>query len=388
MTPSSHAMKPSTESSSPQVATASSSRLVVTLVHGTWARNAEWTRDDRPLSCALRGLGEIKIERLPWSGWNRFTARSAGKVKLQRLIDQSGEDARHFIIAHSHGGNLAHDAVEGREHRVLGVVCLNTPFFVALGRETSFMFEAVVMYIGVIVMWLSFGLWAAYSWPGVAAAGLLMGFAIVMSLVSKPLEAWISRRGELVRRKLTAPALTTTRILCLTTPEDEAFGVLNFVETLSNLPFLLMGRTLLPIGWAVVLVLMGVGTLPVLSGPWELWAAAGGAVVPGWPRLVLFAGSSFFYPGLFFLAAFVAALVSSLILVVVPYGTWQFPDSNLFLRVITSLVPVASRFVEFRERSVVGEGMRHSLLYEDPDTIALVVDWMKSVMATPAGGVK
>jgi hypothetical protein len=361
---------------------AQSARLVVTLVHGTWARNAPWTNADAPLASALRrSLGDIKIERFAWASWNRFSARTDGKKRLAELLDSYDSDSLHFIIAHSHGGNIAHDAAAGREDRVAGVVCLNTPFFVALGRETAYTFEIVVMYVGLILMWLAFGLYSAYGWHWLAAVGLFVAFPAVASLTGDRLDNWLRRRGALVHEKLTPPALMRTRVLCLTTSEDEAFGGLGFCESLANLPFLLMTSALLPLAWLLTVALLATGVLPVLAAPWELWTGTADLSAAGWSKWVQFLGSSFFYPGLAFLATFGAALLASLSLVAIPYGNWQFPDSNLFLRVMVSLVPVRSRAVQFEELAAAGEGLRHSLLYENDRAIAFVIDWIKTTLA-------
>src|SRR5215831_8816470 len=85
---------------------------VITMVHGTFARNAEWTSDHSPLSRFLKEhLSQtLIIRRSPWSGANRNLDRIEASKKLSEMPDEGickYPEALHFIIAHSHGGNIA-----------------------------------------------------------------------------------------------------------------------------------------------------------------------------------------------------------------------------------------------------------------------------------------
>jgi pimeloyl-ACP methyl ester carboxylesterase len=86
--------------------------IVLTLIHGTWAPHAPWTLPDSPLRKALAGqLGDrIAFETLEWSGANTHRARREAAQKLRaQLADSIAANplARHFLVAHSHGGNVA-----------------------------------------------------------------------------------------------------------------------------------------------------------------------------------------------------------------------------------------------------------------------------------------
>ncbi|WP_188555480.1 alpha/beta fold hydrolase [Edaphobacter dinghuensis] len=93
-----------------------SAKTVVTLVHGTWATNAAWVEPSSKLSSEL-------LARLPqplvtnvfrWSGKNSASARNSAAAnlaeQLRKLID-ANPGARHYVIGHSHGGNVALKAV-------------------------------------------------------------------------------------------------------------------------------------------------------------------------------------------------------------------------------------------------------------------------------------
>jgi hypothetical protein len=114
--------------------------LVIFLVHGTFARGAPWARAGSPfgtqLAAALAEAGHANVcfETVDWSGGNSHHARRAGAVRLERRLRaslRSRPGASHFVVGHSHGGNIALRAAKrtGRcADGSIGVVTLATPF--------------------------------------------------------------------------------------------------------------------------------------------------------------------------------------------------------------------------------------------------------------------
>lgn len=111
---------------------------VVTLVHGTrllpWqARRPDWTEEDSSLCMALQSKLPVTFRFFGWNGGNSMRARAAAKKDLVQFLREGisdSPDAKHFIIAHSHGGNVSlHAACEvDLENVIQGVVCMATPF--------------------------------------------------------------------------------------------------------------------------------------------------------------------------------------------------------------------------------------------------------------------
>jgi hypothetical protein len=67
---------------------------VITLVHGTFARDARWTLQDSALSAALRKAG-CHVTRFAWSGRNSHRARSQAAGDLvEHLRQQLAEHPR------------------------------------------------------------------------------------------------------------------------------------------------------------------------------------------------------------------------------------------------------------------------------------------------------
>jgi len=113
------------------------SRYVLTTVHGTFARGAEWAQPNSAFCMNLeKALGEpVDVHAFDWSGENSHQARSiATKDLTERLREQlkidTSRDAFHLIVAHSHGGNIAIRAQQDllQHEQILAIVTFGTPF--------------------------------------------------------------------------------------------------------------------------------------------------------------------------------------------------------------------------------------------------------------------
>jgi pimeloyl-ACP methyl ester carboxylesterase len=119
---------------------ASNVSLVVTLVHGTWARGAPWTQLDSPFCNQLReeltnhSAASVKFFRIDWSGGNSHRDRRIASIALRKQLLaqlQALPHARHYVVAHSHGGNVALRAVHNSPtliRELSGIVAIATPF--------------------------------------------------------------------------------------------------------------------------------------------------------------------------------------------------------------------------------------------------------------------
>ena len=85
-------------------------------------------------------LGDVEFREFGWAGTNTHVARTDGGAALAEFIRAGRDrhpDARHFVIAHSHGGNVALYAMRDAAAReaVDGIVTLATPFLSARPRK-------------------------------------------------------------------------------------------------------------------------------------------------------------------------------------------------------------------------------------------------------------
>lgn len=118
--------------------------IVVTLVHGTFAKDTPWLKPDSPICKSFVDAfpGRIYIEPFGWSGANNFYSRLDAAVELREHIKKlqgAHPKAFQFVVAHSHGGNVAIRALRllAPCHRVLGIACLATPFIHVKPRDLA-----------------------------------------------------------------------------------------------------------------------------------------------------------------------------------------------------------------------------------------------------------
>ena len=187
-------------------------RIVVTLIHGTWAKHAPWVECDSPLRATLAAASPNAIAfRAPfrWSSRNSLGARQDAASALRRRILEESIDAdvRHFLIAHSHGGNIALYALRDPEvgRRIAGVATLSTPFLIARRRDLGKGGETVVVLalqtLGVFAGYLAYRfMWPNAFFAGVAAFALFAALAFGFLALKKRVDRVV---GEM---ELTTPA--------------------------------------------------------------------------------------------------------------------------------------------------------------------------------------
>jgi pimeloyl-ACP methyl ester carboxylesterase len=124
---------------------------VVVLIHGTFAPEAEWMQKTSKIVQHLRsGLGRFKIAfcKFQWKGnvahWlnNSHLDRYVASQRLSLLLDAiEGRfpTSRIFLVAHSHGGNVALYAANAKPARssLAGIVTMGTPFIQVTARKVE-----------------------------------------------------------------------------------------------------------------------------------------------------------------------------------------------------------------------------------------------------------
>src|SRR5215831_7329991 len=144
---------------------------VFTLVHGTWAESSlfkvlstllgtpmqQWYQPGSKLWQQLQAnFPRSRIEPFKWSGRNSAYARAKGAKELttkQHLLLETYNEAQHFIIAHSHGGNVAcytlRDDIKIRE-KIVGLICLSTPFLLVQKRDLKPFMKRLLLWTGIM----------------------------------------------------------------------------------------------------------------------------------------------------------------------------------------------------------------------------------------------
>ena len=109
-------------------------RIVVVLVHGTFASQAPWTQEGSHFrSVLIAALHNVHFDVFEWSSENSHTARfTAGQDLSARIheLRQRHPTSSLFVVAHSHGGNVALYALRNQEcaRCLTGLVTIATPF--------------------------------------------------------------------------------------------------------------------------------------------------------------------------------------------------------------------------------------------------------------------
>jgi pimeloyl-ACP methyl ester carboxylesterase len=120
----------------------SPNRLLLRLVHGTFAQDAPWTHKDSLLSGHLAAhFPGAEITPFKWTSANSNIDRARAVRKLASEVaahQRQFPDDRFVLIGHSHGGNIALGAassLQRRGRKVAGVVCLATPVLTIVPRS-------------------------------------------------------------------------------------------------------------------------------------------------------------------------------------------------------------------------------------------------------------
>ena len=110
--------------------------VVVTCVHGTWARASRWAQLEESVAAALNDCGgPIEFRYFRWSGRDSLRQRTKAAAKLRLSLEEqvaSSPITLHVVIAHSHGANIVLHALDQASpeltERLAGIVLLSAPF--------------------------------------------------------------------------------------------------------------------------------------------------------------------------------------------------------------------------------------------------------------------
>jgi hypothetical protein len=409
-------------------------RHVITLIHGTFAKNAAWITEKSALAVALQEKldGGVKIFPFNWSGRNSHSARSNATDELQKELRgrlTEYRSANHFLIGHSHGGNVALSAMSDPEiaSGITGIVTMATPFIVArdrdIGPEQSGYLAAalLVLLIGAEYFFLRW-LWSATQSFGACVVALILMGPLIGSAILAVARRWYGFASKL-RLKLELPKIARERLLVIRSPADEASTALLFGQFLWQLSvriFILFTRLFARVQtvataaarWRVTMGLLGalttIGAIAFVvwsslkrDGSSEALSAAPSVAV----ALTVFFALAILALAFFFLSAgkpagvvivprlLVAALIWPLVLWLalllwLPFG-WQIAVGNILLDVTTETTPLGEWTVHHLDAPSAKElghnapGLTHSLVYQNPRAFDLIANWIAKFPAKP-----
>lgn len=180
-------------------------RIRLHLVHGTWAKGFGGTARawSEPGDAAYERLRSqlppnSQFESFSWSGRNSIAARTTAANDLRQHLRQSLREHpkdRHIVLAHSHGGTVANQAVSGSDldGSIRGLICLATPFAYLVSPslrrlQTGILALTSVLYATYWTVLLGCMPWipeflGAVVFAGVVAAKSLFAFCLVLFVV-------------------------------------------------------------------------------------------------------------------------------------------------------------------------------------------------------------
>jgi pimeloyl-ACP methyl ester carboxylesterase len=239
-------VKFSSEVPMPHVSTDSES-FVVTLVHGTWAKQAEWAMPGSAFCSALeQRLGRpVRFLSFNWSGRNSQSQRTLAGEALARHIAEQVErnpKALHFLICHSHGGNVALYALRDHQRKIAGLVCLSTPFLAvhprAIGKTWILGINLMIPLVMAMLLIL-YIVWTAKNGSSIEgvmmACGTAFGVVIVLSWLNIG-QRWVAAAAKSAQR-YTIPGLSRNQLLIVRIGGDEAsagLGAAQFIGWLGQ----------------------------------------------------------------------------------------------------------------------------------------------------------
>ncbi len=350
---------------------------VVTLVPGTWARKAAWTRTDSSLSSALTKAG-CQVVPFEWSHSNCYRARTRAALGLARQLHgqfKENPGARQWVVAHSHGGNIALHAVRYlRKSRAdaprVTTVTLATPFIHARRRTFSgWSFFALPVGCALVIALASSALAGGPHWRDWA-------YWVVLAVVALPaLEVLLCIGGAVMHWGFIGPGYRSRLIASAQSPQvgpedvvvvraagDEASAILaagQFLGWISALLNRLLTNWWL---WAWFFIVFGVAVVSAMVGITH--SSSHGF------RLVISVLVYVFVMGE--LVAVGAVLV--MLAAALPFG-WDGPFLSIFASCSAEAAPPGQATILQLEpfAEVQNRGLAHSRLYSSEPVINTIV---------------
>jgi hypothetical protein len=222
----------------------------VTLVHGTWADTKGWVAPGSLLRRELEhGLADVVFREFPWTSANTHAARTEAGVRLAAFIRDGHAqypEARHFMIAHSHGGNVALYAMRDPAARevVAGIVTLATPFIRTRRRAFHRHVVSMASVLLAVPLISAFLMLDALSLQLLAIAWII-GAVFLIVRVEPALSKWLIDLGRREQHRIIAalqpPPIDPSRLLILRTRGDEASRWLKAWDVVARGPFVIAG---------------------------------------------------------------------------------------------------------------------------------------------------
>ncbi|PTR29611.1 triacylglycerol lipase [Pseudomonas sp. GV085] len=376
---------------------------VITLIHGTFASNAEWITATSEIYKKLSATyPNASVNMFQWSGGNSHRARTLAGLELASTLETQlsiEPEKKHILIAHSHGGNVALYAMRNKlvASAVTKIVFLSTPFFHAKKRETMRMFSFFgpsISWLLIFPIYMPFGdmalrLSLEYLFFSADTAALLSliisliliwyyaykgGRASLSRWLSKVLPRALERKARFYLRTVSTPEVQC-QWLALYTSRDEALLWLKSLNFISAIPLNSSSliTSILPKLWPVVVVCsVGIALATYIrdgNSDYGVELASDFIIMPYIIGCLL---------------SLLIYLLGYLIPPLIRGNKIGFGSEGVLMNTLISILPSAvpdSSLVEgsgsyLFKPSAGYSGLRHSASYADPEAIDLIVSFV------------
>jgi hypothetical protein len=333
-----------------------------------------------------------------WSGENSHQARLTAASELAthlRAIADAHNGAAHFVVAHSHGGNVALAALseDSARRSVDAIACLNTPFIQC--RARSVLPAIIALIVCNPFVWLMLAApvvldrYLIPRYPGQFMKAVVIGAALTMAAaipaafagvrawrwsegIIEALERYQRRRAETFR----TPDLGSVRVFAATVKRDEAYRYLSILDRLTGISAsgMLVSRALFFAGVASYFIAGSGGFLTDFD-----WfpALTRGALMLS--RLALYLVSAGF---IVFLLSVVVMTIAGISLRGHRFAYGEALGDSLLLNIRVTAYPPGGSAVDVRVFEAEGEGMQHSALHGSPALVHALAAWFQTVPAS------
>jgi predicted alpha/beta-hydrolase family hydrolase len=331
-------------------------RTVLTLVHGTWARNSRWPELEAVIADVLPK--PLQVNYFQWPHWNSVIGRHRASVALADSLREQFEsypDCHHCVIGHSHGGNVAMKALAAPDlqARVDSVVCLSTPFLIAEPQRFS---ERLVQFVALMIAVFTPGVVQdteagrrfLVAHPDLASGLFLAWLGLLIWMV------WVADRTkpELLRA-LQQPPLEGlyAKSLILRLPADEASLALALTQAAGG-----VGSA----AWTAIYKLIAFDLPGLARAGWLIFLPVVIVITKAWMLLVL-----------------VLCLVWPITaLLLFPFGGVGLMLHGPSLLISVESTPPGAWTVV--QAVPISQGLRHSLTYKAPEALEQIRGWLAS----------
>jgi pimeloyl-ACP methyl ester carboxylesterase len=393
---------------------------IFVLIHGTFSRKAKWTERGSKLYEELRKAFPVsKIEVFDWDAKNSHKSRIRAARDLETLVDKLSESfprGKIFLVAHSHGGNIALYASRHFDCRskLAGIVCMGTPFVIPslrLMNPAYILMGPLAGIFGAVGFMLAISIIGDSSLPFrpvllcVISAMSLMGVVFLRVFQGNWMNG-ANAEASKIMEQLDLSRLREPPILSVHSLGDEAFRLISIAKVLHQVFANLYYRVEQPLTRVILyfaskrpekllkIACIGLlGAFPLFIFPTVLgmvimapismllasafcclgmWAVFVGIVIVGYPLVCFFLrtlGPEFIWYGLF-------------VSLQIDLEPWKLKHSQLAVSENDIQEDTFSRLViaERTSKDSFGE-LIHTRIYKDPYVVETVIHWIDEVFS-------